>query len=228
MRHQSSLQTTEVWECNWKIAITNAMESYHLFKVHPTTLEPYTPTRGAYYITGSARATATGGANRDEEDYLLISLPPGFVGVCTRDSFVWQAVSPAGTHRCAVRTGGAFASPRYGGALGGLGKWFTNTVGAGYALPDFLSEDKAICERIQRGFSGDFVPGRLLPVERVVDGLWALPQLADQRCRTARDTFGADVVKRMGHERPRFIRRRAGRPGPAGMPRLAPERPRAR
>ncbi len=168
MRHQSGLQTTEVWECNWKIAITNAMESYHLFKVHPTTLEPYTPTRGAYYITGSARATATGGANRDEGDYLLLSLPPGFVGVCTRDSFVWQAVSPAGTHRCAVRTGGAFASPRHGGALGGLGKWFTNTVGAGYALPDFLSEDKAICERIQRGFSGDFVPGRLLPVERVV------------------------------------------------------------
>ena len=34
--------------------------------------------------------------------------------------------------------------------------------------PDFLKEDKAICERAQRGFSGDFTPGKLLPVERVV------------------------------------------------------------
>lgn len=58
--HWSSQQQTEVWDCNWKLAILNAMESYHLFQVHPTTLEPYTPTKEAYYITGSARATATG------------------------------------------------------------------------------------------------------------------------------------------------------------------------
>ena len=168
LRHRFDLQTTEMWKCNWKVAITNAMESYHLFKVHPTTLEPYTPTRGAYYITGSARATATGGTNRDEGDYLLISLPPSFVGVFTKDSFIWQAVHPDGVDRCSVRTGGAFASPRDDSALGGLGKWFTQAVGVVYALPDFLVEDKAICERIQRGFSGDFTPGRLLPVERVV------------------------------------------------------------
>ena len=168
LRHRFDLQTTEMWKCNWKVAITNAMESYHLFKVHPTTLEPYTPTRGAYYITGSARATATGGTNRDEGDYLLISLPPSFVGVFTKDSFIWQAVHPDGVDRCSVRTGGAFASPRDDSALGGLGKWFTQAIGVGYSLPDFLAEDKAICERIQRGFSGDFTPGRLLPVERVV------------------------------------------------------------
>ncbi|MCY3819433.1 MAG: aromatic ring-hydroxylating dioxygenase subunit alpha [Gammaproteobacteria bacterium] len=164
--HQSDWQTTDVWNCNWKVAITNAMESYHLFKVHPTTLEPYTPTRDAYYITGSARATATGGAYKDEDDYLLISLPPGFVGVFTKDSLVWQAVHPVGVDRCAVRTG--VASPSDGGVLGGLGNWFNWAIGAGATRPDFLKEDKAICERIQRGFSGDFVPGRLLPVERVV------------------------------------------------------------
>ena len=168
MGHRSGLQTTETWECNWKVAIMNAMESYHLFKVHPTTLEPYTPTRGAYYVTGSARATATGGTNEGEDDYLLISLPPGFVGVLTRDSFVWLAVHPLGTQRCTVRTGGAFAQPRRVGALGGLGEWFTRTIGSGYALPDFLSEDRAICERVQRGYSGDFAPGRLVPLERVV------------------------------------------------------------
>ena len=109
LRHQSDWQTTDVWKCNWKVAITNAMESYHLFKVHPTTLEPYTPTRGAYYISGSAYATATGGTYKGEDDYLLISLPPGFVGVFTKDSLVWQAVHPVGVDRCAVRTG--VASP---------------------------------------------------------------------------------------------------------------------
>ena len=32
------------------------MESYHLFKVHPKTLEPYSPTADAYYIIGNADA----------------------------------------------------------------------------------------------------------------------------------------------------------------------------
>ena len=173
LRHQADLQTSAVWECNWKVAILNAMESYHLFKVHPTTLEPYSPTNGAYYIAGSARATATGGSTKGYDDYLLISLPPGFVGVLSRGSFVWQSVHPIDTHRCTVRTGGAFASRpsrRRAGRLGSLGEWVSRTMGgaAAYSLPDFLAEDKAICERVQRGMSGDFAPGRLVPMERVV------------------------------------------------------------
>lgn len=168
LEQRSNLETTELWECNWKIAVTNAMESYHLFKIHPTTLEPITPTKGAYYITGSARATATGGTVEGAEDYMLISLPPGFVGVLTEGSFVWLAVHPIGTHRCRVRAGGAYAPVRDGGVFGQLADWFTRTAG-NYTLPDFLSEDKAICERVQRGAVGDFRPGRLLPVERVVE-----------------------------------------------------------
>ncbi|MBL4601260.1 MAG: hypothetical protein JKY84_00800 [Emcibacteraceae bacterium] len=31
-------------ECNWKVLVENFCESYHLFKVHKTTLEPSTPT----------------------------------------------------------------------------------------------------------------------------------------------------------------------------------------
>ena len=81
MSHRSDQHKEEVWECNWKVAIQNAMESYHLFKVHRHTLEPYAPTRDAYYICGSARATATGGTTSGGDDYLLISLPPGFVGL---------------------------------------------------------------------------------------------------------------------------------------------------
>lgn len=167
LQHRSEFHTSEVWECNWKIAITNAMESYHLFKVHTETLEPFSPTSGAYYITGSARATATGGTRKGEDDYLLVSLPPGFVGVLLRGGFVWLAVHPLGTHRCTVRTGGAFASSRQS-LLGKLGDWF-GWASADSGQMDFLTEDKAICERIQRGVTGDFTPGQLLPVERVVE-----------------------------------------------------------
>ena len=166
--HDSGVQSKETWECNWKVAIMNAMESYHLFKVHPKTLEPYTPTKGAYYLAGSARATVTGGTNKGQSDYLLLSLPPGFVGVLTQDSFLWQAVQPLGSDRCAVHTGGAFRSRRRKGPLGRIGTWFTRLGAAAYAPVDFLHEDKAICERIQRGVTGDFAPGRLVPIERVV------------------------------------------------------------
>ena len=169
LHHRSDQQEAQVWDCNWKLAILNAMESYHLFQVHPRTLEPYTPTKDAYYITGSARATATGGRSKVQDDYLLISLPPNFVGVFSAGSFVWQSVHPVDAHRCAVRTGGAFASPSRRRSRTGLVERMTRSVSAAaYSLLDFLPEDKAICERGQRGATGDFMPGRLVPMERVV------------------------------------------------------------
>lgn len=166
-QHRADYQRVEEWECNWKVAIMNAMESYHLFKVHPQTLEPYTPTKSSYYIGGSAYATATGGSYRNEDDYMLISLPPGFTGVFTRDSFVWLAVFPAGLRKCKVVTGGAYGMTQDGGALGKLSEWFDRTVSGGQD-GGFLLEDKAICERVQRGFVGDFAPGQLVAMERVV------------------------------------------------------------
>lgn len=167
MRHDAAFQTTDEWACNWKVAILNAMESYHLFKVHPKTLEPITPTKGAYYITGSPKATATGGSSKGGEDYLLVSLPPGFVGVFSQGSFLWQAVHPIETHRCEVRTGGAFKSNGSSNLIGHLSAWFNWS--AETMLPgDFLAEDKEICQRVQSGISGDFSPGQLLKIERVV------------------------------------------------------------
>ena len=168
LHHQSDMQSTETWACNWKIAIIGAMESYHLFKVHPETLEPYTPTKDAYYVAGSARATATGGAFKGQDDYLLVSLPPSFVGVLTRGSFVWQAVHPVDTDRCSVRTGGAFVSYRRASPFGRVINWLTRAAATAYPQPDFLREDKAICERVQRGVTGNFLPGSLVPIERVV------------------------------------------------------------
>lgn len=170
LHHWSQQQQTEVWACNWKLAILNAMESYHLFQVHPETLEPYSPTKDAYYISGSARATATGGTSKGQDDYILVSLPPGFVGVFTNGSFIWQAVHPIDVGSCVVRTGGAFTSPPPERSSNILSKWITQgtTAAAALALPDFLPEDKAICERGQLGARGDYEPGQLLGVERIV------------------------------------------------------------
>ena len=170
LHHWSNHQETQFWDCNWKLAALNAMESYHLFQVHPETLEPYTPTKESYYIRGSARASATGGANKGEKDYILLSLPPGFVGVLTDSSFLWQAIHPSAVDQCAVRTGGAFTALPPERQDGTAARWATRAANAALrsALPDFLPEDKAICERGQRGAAGDYTPGQLIDAERVV------------------------------------------------------------
>ena len=46
--------SSETWWANWKLAMENAMESCHLFKVHKETLETITPSKQAYYIAGSS------------------------------------------------------------------------------------------------------------------------------------------------------------------------------
>lgn len=171
LHHWTSERGDEEWACNWKLAISNAMESYHLFKVHPETLEPYSPTASAYYLTGSADGTATGGSSRrgGQDDYLLLSLPPNFVAVVTGGMLLWQAVYPVAFDRVRVVTGGAYdsPSPTSGNSLQKLART-TMAKAADAISPDFLPEDKAICERGQRAATGNFDPGVLLPVEQVV------------------------------------------------------------
>lgn len=169
LKHWVSQRETEEWDANWKLILMNAMESYHLFKVHPETLEPYTPTAGAYYIVGNADATATGGSQHNDEDYILCSIPPNLVGVFTGDAFLYQVVEPVTASRSRVIAGGAFTSadPDESGTVAGLIKKATSRLTESL-VPDFLPEDKAICERGQQASSGDFDPGTLVPLEQVV------------------------------------------------------------
>ena len=178
LHHWTSQRGDEVWEANWKLVITNAMESYHLFKVHPETLEPYTPTAGAFYIAGTADGTATGGSYEDDRnDYVLLSLPPNFVGVITRQSLLWQAVFPLAAGRSRIVTGGAYPSTDPAESSGLTGVLKRGAAAAAEALvPDFLPEDKAIGERGQRATTGEFHPGPILEVERVVRDFHAFLQ----------------------------------------------------
>ena len=171
LHHWTAHRNDELWHANWKLVVANAMESYHLFKVHEETLEPYTPTAGAYYITGNADGTATGGISSrgDGDDYTLLSLTPNFVGVLTSGSLSWQAVQPVAFDRTRIVTGAAYghAAPEQSK---GLSRKLASAAAAaaGAMLPDFLPEDEEICRRGQRAATGDYTPGVLVPMEQVI------------------------------------------------------------
>lgn len=165
---------TELWDANWKLAMENAMESYHLFKVHENTLEQSTPTREAFYVAGSSEATLTGGRIAMEKSlltklftssypdaynhYILVSLPPSFVGILTYESFDWLQVMPLSANRCQIRSGGITTKAKY-----------YNDPSAQDFVKAFYAEDKFICERVQKGMQSQFTQGgKLVEMERVV------------------------------------------------------------
>ena len=174
-----TMASPEVWDANWKLILENGIESYHLFKVHEQTLEKVTPTRGAYYIEGSAPWTLTGGevvqyggggvvgklfnsllgGNSSADHYVLVSIPPSFVGVMTLDSWDWIVVHPVGPTSSRVLQGTLTRQP-----LDSV----SQKIGQGYATA-FLEEDRWICERAQAGMASRHSRGgRLVPLERVV------------------------------------------------------------
>ena len=170
---QVSDPVTETWEANWKLAMENAMESYHLFKVHRDTLETITPTKDALYVQGQDHWSLTAGkmigsdsflsrlfaVDHDEiyKYYFLIMLPPNFVGILTYESFDWISVLPKTASSCQVMSSGISSaqSPSDRASID--------------FVKQFFAEDKAICERVQRGMQARQTRGGpLLEVERIV------------------------------------------------------------
>lgn len=171
---QGYVGTKESWQCNWKLAMENAMESYHLFKVHKDTLEPTTPSKQAFHVAGSSEWSLTGGKiNLKQnpiakwlsptypeayEHYLLVSLPPNFVGVLTYDSFAWIQVFPTSTDTCEIRSGGL--------TEGSSGR---NKVIKDDRVEEFLKEDKWICERVMKGMRSSLQKGgKLVSMEKIL------------------------------------------------------------
>lgn len=164
--------SVETWQANWKIVLENAMESYHLFKVHKETLETITPTKEAFYIEGKNGWALTAGGiksisgsflqwltsrvSEEYDYYLLISIPPSFVGILTYDSLDWINVLPTGAEECYVRSGSLSTA----GGDPDKDKQFVET---------FFAEDRMICERIQQGmYAQHSQGGKLVEMERVV------------------------------------------------------------
>ena len=164
----------ERWHSNWKLALENAMESYHLFKVHQDTLETVTPTRQAFYIAGCSEWALTGGKMKDTssklmkwfsgsypevfENYVLISLPPSFVGILTHESLAWIQVLPVDADNCIVRSAGISHQKT---------RWEDKSEKS--FVEAFFAEDKAICERVQMGMSSTLAQGgKLVTMERII------------------------------------------------------------
>lgn len=164
----------EYWNANWKLAVENGIESYHLFKVHKETLETMTPTKQAYYVAGSSEWTLTGGAIKDQRStlskwlignnpevysqYLLLFFPPSLIAVADYEGIHWIQVLPIDAEHCQVIPGGLtdrevkrFDTPEFK---------FVNA---------FLAEDKEICERVQRGmYSKKAEGGKLVSLEKIL------------------------------------------------------------
>jgi len=163
----------EHWSANWKLAVENAIESYHLFKVHAQTLETLTPTQHSFYLGGSSEWSLSAGKFQDapgllkrlfggdahvtQTHYTLVFLPPGFIGILDAESFSWINVLPVGETSCEVWSGGVSL---HGGTLPKAESDFNQA---------FLAEDKAIVERVQKGMSARFVQGgKLVDMEEIL------------------------------------------------------------
>jgi len=159
------------WQSNWKLAVENGIESYHLFMIHKETLETVTPTKEAFYLEGGDDYTVTAGAmkdssinlnwlfgeNKSKDFYVLISLPPSFVGILTYEGLGWISINPTSATTCEVRSAGVNA---YGSAGSKSEQEFSNA---------FLQEDKEICEAVQKAMKSKYSKGgKLLEVERIV------------------------------------------------------------
>lgn len=164
----------ESWQANWKLAVENAIESYHLFKVHKETLETVTPSKEAFYVCGSSEWSITGGKMKDQRGtllkwftgdypevynhYLLVFLPPSFIGILTYEGFDWIQILPQTPTTCAIRSGGMSAyqlTPK-------------ETAESQFA-DAFMAEDKVICERVQRGMQSRLAKGgKLVSMEKIL------------------------------------------------------------
>jgi len=162
----------ETWTANWKLAFENGIESYHLFKVHKETLETITPTRDSFYVAGGPLASVSAGAltqnarlssaqTFEDENYVLISLPPSFVAIVTRTSIGWIAVHPVAATKTRV-VGNALVPNAYAPPAGERDTTDEFTAA-------FLAEDRFICERGQRGMKSHASKGgQLVQMERIV------------------------------------------------------------
>lgn len=199
---QGYVGSKENWQCNWKLAMENAMESYHLFKVHKDTLEPTTPSKQAFHVAGSSEWSLTGGKiNLKQnpiakwlsptypeayEHYLLVSLPPNFVGVITYDSFAWIQVFPTSATTCEIRSGGLTE-----------GSSARNKVITDEKVEEFLKEDKWICERVMKGMRSSLQQGgKLVSMEKI---------LVEFRAFIGSRMFGLDSTEYMESEPARIF-----------------------
>jgi phenylpropionate dioxygenase-like ring-hydroxylating dioxygenase large terminal subunit len=104
---------------NWKQVFENAMESYHLFKVHPKTLNDVVPTKGFVPVGGSHRWAASEGekalwteptdadppsvGQHERTHRVVVMIPPSMVALYDHLFLSYLVVDPVAVDRTVIR-----------------------------------------------------------------------------------------------------------------------------
>ena len=162
--------TEDTWHTNWKCLVENAMEGYHLSRVHPDTLQStptelcekipgdvgYTGYRSHYPPESPQRAPYHSDLTEVEKrcsTYLCVF--PSFVIGIGPHGAVYQCVRPVSVDRLVTRWG--FVSFGDINDLDAMEQWKAAVDGAN-------AEDRAILESLSLGLRSRFLdPSRLAP-----------------------------------------------------------------
>ncbi len=194
-RYTTLFVTEEIWDTNWKCLVENFSEAYHVFAVHPTTVDAALPTRLGTYPPGGEGffrycqkklegvtfdLEKDGTVLNDDlteeqrETYPIVGIFPAHVFSISEDRLFWLALQPHGIGQVKFRWGVSV----YPGAVPDEGR-DAHAAKAKAALDKVNSEDRGIIENIYRGASSNLASsGRLSPKERC---LWEFKQYYAQR-----------------------------------------------
>ncbi len=180
------LREDEIWATNWKLAVENFIDPYHLFRVHAQTVEPALPTRLTKCLPGEAAFTwflqqrvadvpfeyaselppANPGLSAEEQRTVpIVCVLPSHLISISADRLFWMSVQPRGAARTAVRWG-LDVFPR---ALpdGGEGERLAAELQASFRRIN--EEDKVILQGLAHNAGSAFAqPGPLSSYERTV------------------------------------------------------------
>jgi phenylpropionate dioxygenase-like ring-hydroxylating dioxygenase large terminal subunit len=175
--------TTDVWQVDWKIAMDNYLESYHVPIGHPGLYRMFTPdyedqatvpgvARGLSWLRDKRSARWSEGLYQS-----LIGAAAGHLPEALRrcwrfysalpnlgidvypDQMDFFQVLPAGPGKCIIR-GGVFGLPGAGRELRAV-RYLSDRINK-----SVNDEDKRLCERVQRGLgSSSYQPGPLSRLE---------------------------------------------------------------
>ena len=175
--------STDVWNVDWKIAMDNYLESYHVPIGHPGLYRMFTPDyEDQAMVPGVARGSSWLRDKRSPRwsEGLYQSLIGRAVGHLPEDRRrVWRFYSalpnlgidlypdqmdffqvlPASPGKCFIRSA-VFGSPAASAEMRAV-RFLSNRINA-----SVNDEDKRLCERVQRGLaSGSYTPGPLSKLE---------------------------------------------------------------
>ena len=166
-------------DCNWKVLVENFCESYHVFRVHKTTLEPDTPTTSVEVLPGGAgynhhtmrSVTAASGNNEDDREHLSCIYPSLTFAIRTA-STIWLSILPLTYNRLRLRAWVA-KDLRVGRTTESEFKAEMELVAA------FIAEDKVINTGVKKGLESGV--GNRGPLNEMEKTNWQFGQYVANR-----------------------------------------------